>query len=84
MGNKIIMCKHFLIMSALTFAGVSLTSCHDNDVIDNGGGTGNNELADEWYAGGKLGTTFNATASAYEDPTPAIEEAGLEHQFKMG
>lgn len=42
------------------------------------------ELGPEWYAGGKLGTTFNATSTAYEDPTPAIEEAGLDDRFKSG
>lgn len=42
------------------------------------------ELSDEWYAGGKLGTTFNRTASAYEDPTPAVEEAGMTDNFKYG
>ncbi len=42
------------------------------------------ELSEEWYAGGKLGTTFNASASAYEDPTPAVENAGMEDAFKYG
>lgn len=39
---------------------------------------------EEWYAGGKLGTTFNSSASAYEDPTPAVENAGLTDRFKYG
>lgn len=36
------------------------------------------------YAGGELGTTFNNTQSAYEDPTPATVQAGLTSQFKYG
>ena len=28
----------------------------------------------ETYAGGELGTTFNVSASAFEDPTPAVEK----------
>ena len=42
------------------------------------------ELADEWYSGGKLGTVFNETSYAYEQPTPAIENAGLTQAFKHG
>ena len=42
------------------------------------------QLRKETYAGGELGTAFNATASAFEQPTPAIVKAGLEYEFKMG
>ena len=41
-------------------------------------------LVDETYAGGRLGTTFNSSASAYEDPTKACEEAGMANAFKYG
>ena len=39
---------------------------------------------EEVYAGGRLGTTFNQSASAYEDPTPAVEQAGMVNAFKYG
>ena len=39
---------------------------------------------EETYAGGLLGTTFNQSASAYEDPTPAVEQAGMVNAFKYG
>ena len=42
------------------------------------------EIDDETYAGGKLGTTFNQSASAFEDPTPACEQAGMGTAFKYG
>lgn len=42
------------------------------------------ELDEEYYAGGKLGTTFNSSASAFEDPTPAVEQAGMTDHFKYG
>ena len=42
------------------------------------------ELSDEWYAGGKLGTAFNSSASAYEQPTPVIENSGMIQSFKNG
>ena len=76
MKHHTITTKQVLSVAAMAFVCVSVISCKDKDIDDNGNGTESKELADEWYAGGKLGTTFNATASAYEDPTPAIEEAG--------
>ncbi len=42
------------------------------------------EITEETYAGGKLGTTFNSSSTAYEDPTPATENAGLATKFKYG
>ncbi|MDR3252971.1 MAG: hypothetical protein LBT35_05355, partial [Tannerella sp.] len=39
---------------------------------------------DEWYAGGKLGTVFNATSYAYEQPTDAVTGAGMSQAFKSG
>ena len=74
----------FLFLTTMTIMWGSLAACHDDVNLPTPNPGEKTELADEWYAGGKLGTTFNATASAYEDPTPAIEEAGLEYQFKMG
>lgn len=44
----------------------------------------NDQLADEYYAGGRLGTTFNSSATAFSDPTPAVEEAGMTDRFKYG
>ena len=73
-----------LAMAALV---VVASACRDDDkkntpapepaVIDP-------QLRIETYAGGELGTVFNATASAFEQPTPATVKAGLEYEFKMG
>ena len=38
-------------------------------------------LEEETYAGGKLGTTFNRSSSAYEDPAPAVGDIAA---FKYG
>ena len=40
-----------------------------------------NFTADEWYPGGKLGTTDKASYSA---ATPAAEQAGMENDFNVG
>ncbi|MDR0538126.1 MAG: hypothetical protein LBH04_08845 [Tannerellaceae bacterium] len=43
------------------------------------------EPDEEYFAGGKLGTAFNTTAFAYEQPTPVVEQSpGLMLQFKYG
>ena len=44
-----------------------------------------NFTADEWYPGGKLGTTDNTGSSAYSDQTPAIDnDPELFNQFFIG
>lgn len=42
------------------------------------------DLPEWYYAGGQLGTAFLATSNALEQPTPAVEEAGLYQSFKNG
>ena len=58
------------------------TSCKNDDGPDN---PGNSELPEEYYAGGKLGTTtINNISTAYEQPTPAVEQNGMTLAFKIG
>lgn len=64
-----------------------LAACHPTNDDDNGGNEGKDpeELSAEWYAGGKLGTVFNATSYAYEQPAPAVENVpGMAAAFKYG
>ena len=71
--------KTILIGSVLALP-LAMTSCNRNE-----DDTANlNSIMEETYAGGILGTTFNTSASAYEDPTPAVEYAGLVNEFKYG
>ena len=84
------------LLPLLLLAACTLTACSDDDNAESVistigeddyqyvGRQVGNFLAEEWYPGGKLGTTINTTASCYEDETPAIEEAGLLNAFKMG
>ncbi len=69
----------FLGILILTF-----TSCEKTSEIEDSEDDSTTELSDEWYAGGKLGTTFNISSSAYEQATTAVEDAGLEDEFKNG
>ena len=61
-------------------AAFTLTGCQPDNVTP----SLPDELAEETYAGGRLGTTFNQSASAFEDPTPAVENAGMVNAFKYG
>ena len=42
------------------------------------------ELPDWYYTGGKLGTTSLSSYNAYEQPSKAVEEAGMSQAFKNG
>jgi len=43
-----------------------------------------NNLPEEYFSGGLLGTTFNETTSCFEQATPAVELAGLGDAFLHG
>lgn len=75
MDKKIILFISFI--SSLFF-----TSCKDDESSDTDKTVTVNE--EEWYTGGKLGTIFNTTSFAYEQPTPVIDNNGLSQAFKNG
>lgn len=59
-------------------------SCSD-DNKNNNEGNGSEELSEEYYSGGQLGTAFNTTPFAYEQPTPVVEtSSGMLSSFKIG
>lgn len=74
---------------------LALTGCADDPLMETPGtSTGEdanyigqavgNFTADEWYPGGRLGTTDNVSQSSYEDETPATTKQGLAQRFKNG
>ena len=70
--------KTLYIFAAASLA--ILAACTDDPVSPDA--DGDQEAAPDWvetetYSGGLLGTTFNVSASAFEDPAPAVENAGL-------
>lgn len=69
---------HYLL-AILLFAG--FVSCND----DNDGPKKEEDELPEWYyTGGQLGTAYLATSNAYEQPTQAVENAGMYQSFKNG
>ena len=82
--NKLFKIHWLAALCGLTM--LSLTACNDDDNPENKSPEVNPDINVnvETYAGGELGTTFNNSASAYEDPTPATENAGMSDKFKYG
>ncbi|MDL2319611.1 hypothetical protein LJC45_00560 [Alistipes sp. OttesenSCG-928-B03] len=67
---------------ALLFGAIVLAGCSDDKKSTNGNNTG--ELSEDYYTGGKLGTAFNETSVAYEQPSPAVVDGGYMSAFKRG
>lgn len=74
--------KNNYIYTSLILAAL-LTACQEDKIVDNPD-TGSDKLPEWYYAGGELGTSYLATANALEQPTPAVENAGLYQSFKNG
>lgn len=71
--NKILLIG-FIISCSL------LTGCRNDDEKQKDV----SKLSEEYYSGGLLGTSFNETTMAYEQPTPAVEKSGMMNSFRRG
>ena len=78
MKMKITLRQLIVVSLCITF----LAACKES----NGGDTPTPDpnLPEDYYTGGELGTTSNTTASAYEQFTASVEQAGLVDAFKRG
>ncbi|MDR0546955.1 MAG: hypothetical protein LBG77_05165 [Dysgonamonadaceae bacterium] len=66
----------------LFFAGTILIACNPESPENT---KPTPKYSEEYYSGGLLGTTFNTTAAAYEQPTPAVEaDPAMILSFKYG
>ncbi|MDR2680142.1 MAG: hypothetical protein LBC47_04955, partial [Tannerella sp.] len=72
-----------LYLYCIICLAVSFSSCQREDDISKDD-TGKDVPAEEYYAGGRAGTVFNETSSAYELPAPAVEQGGYLASFKRG
>lgn len=80
-----------LYLALTGLASLTFMACHDDDVeeavkveADYIGQAVGNFSADEWYPGGRQGTTDNVSAGCYEDETPAVNAMGLMEAFNKG
>lgn len=85
--------KNYAYISFAMALAMTMTSCSDDDdkveiqETDAAyvGKEVGNFTADEWYPGGKLGTTENTGSSSYSDQTPAVDnDPELFKQFFIG
>lgn len=81
----------FFSSVAIAAFAMSFAACSDDDKEDFSGPEARyvgqavgNFSADEWYPGGKLGTTENISSNSYSDETPATENMGLMSEFFTG
>ena len=68
--------KVIYYLGTAAILSMSVAGCTDDESTvagNGGGGSTGTTLSDEWYAGGRLGTAFNSTSSAYEQSTPAVD-----------
>jgi len=74
-----------LIFGAAIATGLS--SCHDDNPTPDTGSLPDSTPAEKpqwYYSGGEKGTAYVTTSAAYEQPTPAVEAAGMTASFKRG
>lgn len=89
---KNIIKTHFVMLAACSC--MAAASCTDDPKDFSGvwqdddykyiGKAVGNFSEDEWYPGGRLGTTENIQAGCYEDETPAVNNQGLIDDFNLG
>lgn len=71
--------KKSLLLLISAMALLSLASCGGETPVEN-----TTEMPDWYYTGGKLGTTFISASSCFQQPTPAIDNAGMGILFNQG
>lgn len=60
-------------------------ACADDKGTDPDPDPNPDPVPEEYYAGGKLGTAFNTTSVAYEQPTPVVDDdAAMTQRFLNG
>lgn len=89
--NQFLKTSVFLMSSALLLGSCSDENSNpqepDNPMESDANYVGKAQdgfTAEEWYPGGKLGTTDNVSSNCYEDETPAVTDQGFTARFNQG
>lgn len=77
------MIKQYIYSIGYAVLMLGNVACSNDKIVDSPDNP-DSELPDWYYAGGELGTSYLTTSNALEQPTPAVENAGLYQQFKNG
>ena len=75
--------KTYIYLLAFATATLCVAGCTDENPNDTPKPTPP-KLSEEYYTGGELGTAFNTTSSAFEQPSAAVENTGMSNSFKNG
>lgn len=75
--------KTYIYLLAFATATLCVAGCTEENPNDTPKPTPP-KLSEEYYTGGELGTAFNTTSSAFEQPSAAVENAGMSNSFKNG
>ena len=75
--------KSYPFLLAFATAALCVAGCTDDNPDDTPRPV-TPQLSEEYYTGGQLGTAFNTTSSAFEQPSAAVENAGMSTSFKNG
>ena len=84
--HNMLLCSLALVALGCTPESVEtrfMTDKRESDARYVGQAVGN-FTADEWYPGGRLGTTDNVTEGCYEDEAPVVNTMGLAQAFNLG
>ena len=77
--------KKHLIYSLCMSAALMAAACADDKGTDPAPDPNPDPVPEEYNAGGKLGTAFNTTSVAYEQPTPVVDDdAAMTQRFLNG
>lgn len=75
--------KKYSYLLAFATAALCVAGCAD-DKLKNEPDPTPGPISEEYYTGGQLGTAFNTTSAAFEQPSAAVENAGMSASFKNG
>ncbi len=78
--------KNLQIAATLLAVAGLLWGCNDDKIVpdDGGGETPDPAVAEQYYSGGELGTSFISSSKAYQQPTPVVNNSGIFLLFNRG
>ena len=79
--------KQNIFLPAMMMAVMGMASCSDDNANDKSWNIGDAteiDYPEDYFTGGKLGTTTNNSSTAYKQPSLAVENAGMATAFNEG